>query len=398
MFPPIARGMDMTQHGDLQQAVESGAYLATHQGVAPLELAIVLPTLNEKANIAPMVQRLEDALGPTGWEAVFVDDNSHDGTAEEARRIARSDPRIRVIQRIGRRGLASAAIEGMCATAAPFVAVMDADHQHDPALLKDMLECVKSGEAELAYASRFAVGGTAEGLSSKGREQGSRIANALARKLTGTELTDAMSGYFLLRTDQLRKQAGDLSGIGFKIMLDILSTARPQLTVKEFPLKFAERLAGESKLDHGVALDFIAGLYERYLGRFVPTRFALFGTVGGLGVVVHMGVLATLYAILGSSFALGQAVATIVAMTFNFWLNNLLTYRDKKLSGPKELFWGWLGFCATCSVGAFANVAVATMLEANGFHWAASAMVGVLLASVWNYALSSKFVWGRFRR
>ncbi|MEO5705646.1 MAG: glycosyltransferase family 2 protein [Alteraurantiacibacter sp.] len=365
--------------------------------VAPLELAVVLPTLNERGNIAPMVARLEEALGPDGWEAVFVDDNSHDGTADEARRIGQTDSRIRVIQRIGRRGLASAAIEGMCATAAPFVAVMDADHQHDPALLRDMLAAVKSGEADLAYASRFAVGGNADGLTSKGRENGSRVANALARRLTGTELSDAMSGYFLLRTEQLRKQAQDLSGIGFKIMLDILATASPQLRVKEFPLKFAERLSGESKLDHAVVLDFLAGLYERYLGKIIPTRFALFGTVGGLGVFVHMGVLASLFRTGATTFTLATAAATVVAMTFNFWLNNLLTYRDKKLTGSKAMFWGWLGFCATSSVGAFANVAVSSYLQGHGWRWWAAALVGVVLASVWNYALSSKFVWGRFR-
>lgn len=364
---------------------------------AELELAVVLPTLNEKGNIAPMVKRLEDALGPTGWEAVFVDDNSHDGTAEEARRFARTDARIRVIQRIGRRGLASAAIEGMCATSAPFVAVMDADHQHDPALLLPMLDAVKSGEADLAYASRFAEGGSADGLSSKGREKGSRIANMLACKLTGTELSDAMSGYFLLRTEQLRKQAPDLSGIGFKIMLDILATAKPQLRVKEFPLKFAERLEGESKLDHGVVLDFLAGLYERYLGQVIPTRFALFGTVGGLGVFVHMAVLALMFRTGLTSFPVGTAIATVSAMTFNFWLNNLFTYRDNKLSGANEMFFGWIKFCTACAVGAFANVAASSLLEANGFRWWIAALVGVVLASVWNYALSSKFVWGRFR-
>ncbi len=363
----------------------------------PLELAIVLPTLNERANIAPMVARLEEALGPSGWEAVFVDDNSRDGTADAAREIGKTDPRIRVIQRIGRRGLASAAIEGMCATAAPFVAVMDADHQHDPALLLDMLAAVKSGEYDLAYASRFADGGSAEGLSSKGREKGSRLANALARKLTGTELSDAMSGFFLLSAEQLRSQAGRLSGIGFKIMLDILATAEPRLRVKEFPLKFAQRLAGESKLDHGVVLDFIAGLYDRWFGQFIPTRFALFGTVGGLGVLVHMAVVGLFYRLMDLSFTWSVAIATVVAMTFNFWLNNLLTYRDQKLSGAERMFYGWLKFCAACSVGALANVAVSSMLDAIGFHWYAAALIGVVIASVWNYALSSKFVWGRFR-
>ena len=363
-----------------------------------LELAVVLPTLNEKDNIAPMVARLEEALGPVGWEAIFVDDNSSDGTAEIARELGRSDPRIRVIQRIGRRGLASAAIEGMCATAAPYVAVMDADHQHDPALLALMLESLKAGECDLAYASRFAVGGNADGLTSKGREQGSQLANALARKLTGTALTDAMSGYFMLRTEQLRKQAPDLSGIGFKIMLDILSTAEPRLNVKEFPLKFAKRLAGESKLDHGVALDFVAGLYDRYFGRYLPTRFALFGTVGALGVLVHMAVLAIIYQPNVIEFGWAQGVAAVVAMTFNFWLNNLLTYRDKKLRGWSDMFWGWVKFCGACSVGAFANVAVATVLQDQGVVWWLAALIGVGIASVWNYALSSKFVWGRFRK
>ena len=384
--------MDM-DHAALASALDAAA----HNASGSLELAIVLPTLNEKANIAPMVARLEEALGPSGWEAVFVDDNSSDGTAEEARRIGQSDPRIRVIQRIGRRGLASAAIEGMCATAAPFVAVMDADHQHDPRLLLEMLEAVKSGEHDLAYASRFADGGSAAGLSSKGREKGSRIANALARKLTGTELSDPMSGFFLLRTEQLRKQADRLSGIGFKIMLDILATAHPPLRVKEFPLQFARRREGESKLDHGVALDFLAGLYERWLGRFIPTRFALFGTVGGLGVGVHMAVLSVVFLIFGSAFALAQAIATMAAMTFNFWLNNLLTYRDQKLTGAEDLFFGWIKFCAACAVGAFANVAAAAMLETNGVAWWAAGLAGILLASVWNYALSSKFVWGRFK-
>jgi dolichol-phosphate mannosyltransferase len=388
--------MDMT-HVDPSQLDAAAQQAALGQSAAPLELAIVLPTFNERANIAPLIERIEAALGPAGWEAIVVDDNSADGTADEARRLGLTDPRIRVIQRIGRRGLASAAIEGMCATAAPFVAVMDADHQHDPALLAPMLTAVKGGECDLAYASRFAPGGSAQGLSSAERETASRLANALARRLTGTELSDAMSGYFLLRSEQVRRQAPELSGIGFKIMLDLLATARPPLKVREFPMAFAQRRAGDSKLDHGVLLDFLAGLYERYLGRIIPTRFALFGTVGAVGVGVHFTVLSLAYLLAGVAFGWAQAIATMVAMTFNFWLNNVLTYRDKKLTGPRALFWGWLGFCAACAVGAFANVAVATFIEARTGHWASAALAGIAIASVWNYALSSRFVWGRFR-
>jgi dolichol-phosphate mannosyltransferase len=361
-----------------------------------LQLALILPTLDERENLAPLVERIDAALAGIGWEAIFVDDNSADGTADEARRLAQSDPRVRVIQRIGRRGLASAAIEGMCATAAPYVAVMDADHQHDPALLPAMLDAVQSGSCEVAVASRFIAGGSAKGLSSERREVGSNLANRLARKLTGVELSDPMSGFFLTETARVRALAPRLSGIGFKVLLDILATSRPPLTVREFPLQLAQRRAGASKLDRAVAFEFLVGLYERSFGRVIPTRFALFGTVGGAGVFVHFAVVGLLFQMLGSGFAFAQSIATVTAMSFNFWLNNFLTYRDRQLRGLSAIMKGWAGFCATCAVGAFANVAAATLLQARGVNWALAVLAGIALGSVWNYALSSKFVWGRF--
>ncbi len=361
-----------------------------------LSLGIVLPTRNERDNVVSLVARIETALGPKGWEVIVVDDDSPDGTADTARALAAADPRVRVIQRFGRRGLASAAIEGMCASAAPFVAVMDADHQHDPALLPAMRAAVEAGTCDVAVASRFVAGGSAAGLSSDTREKGSRLANRLARKVTGVDLTDPMSGYFLLRADRLRAAAPKLSGIGFKILLDLLATADPPLRVKEFPLAFAERLSGESKLDSAVAFEFLVGLYDRSFGRVVPSRFALFGTVGAMGVVVHMTILTLLFRTLGEGFALATVFATLAAMSFNFWLNNRLTYRDQRLKGLTAVLKGWAGFCATCAVGALANVATATLLQGRGLHWVLAALAGIVIGSVWNYALSSRFVWGRF--
>jgi dolichol-phosphate mannosyltransferase len=387
--------MDMT-HTMLDSAAQAAA--------RPLELAVVLPTYNERPNIAPMVERLEAALGPTGWEAIFVDDDSRDGTADEARAISLRDPRLRVIQRIGRRGLASAAIEGMCATAAPVVAVMDADHQHDPALLPAMLAAIRGGECDVAVASRFAEGASMEEWNRPDREKASAIANKLARKVTGVELSDPMSGYFMLRTELLRNDAHRLSGIGFKILLDILATIETPLKIKEFPLRFAARAEGESKLDRTVVFEFLVGLYDKWLGRIIPTRFALFGTIGAAGVVVHMAVLSAFLAVFGgsfqqhliSSFEIGQTIAALVAMTFNFVLNNALTYADQRLTGFGPLLKGWLKFALTCSVGLLANVGVAAVLVRMGFHAYPAALTGIVIGSVWNYALSSRFVWGRF--
>lgn len=375
---------------------------------APLELAIVLPTFNERNNVATMVDRLDAALQGVAWEAIFVDDNSPDGTADEARRLSLTNPRVRCIQRIGRRGLASAAIEGMCSTAAPVVAVMDADHQHDPELLPKMLSAVQSGEYDLAYASRFAEGASTEAWGRPDRVKASGFANKIANRVTGVELTDPMSGYFMLRSETLRADAHRLSGVGFKILLDILATVDRPLRVKEFPLNFAARAEGESKLDQTVVFEFLIGLYDKWLGRIIPTRFALFGTVGAMGVVVQLAALwIMLHLILGERFVYGNwsesatfnfanTVAALVAMTFNFALNNELTYSDKRLRGFGPLMRGWAQFAVTCSLGLLTNIGSAAVLKTMGFHDVVAVVCGIILGSVWNFALSSKFVWGKY--
>ncbi len=370
----------------------------------PLELAIVLPTFNERDNLASLIDRLHVALAGISWEAIFVDDNSPDGTSDEARMLSLRDPQVRVIQRINRRGLASAAIEGMLSTAAPVVAVMDADHQHDPNLLPDMLKAVTSGECDVAVASRFAEGSSTEAWNAPSREKASTIANAIARKVTGVELSDPMSGYFMLKAETLRTTAPRLSGVGFKILLDILATSEAKLRVKDFPMAFGARVSGESKLERTVVFEFLVGLYDKWLGRIIPTRFALFGTIGAMGVVVHMAVLAAFLAATGgaiqsqavTAFEIGQTLAAIVAMTFNFFLNNALTYADKRLTGSAALARGWAKFGLTCSVGLLANVGVAAVLVRFGFHAYPAALTGIVIGSVWNFALSSKFVWGRY--
>ena len=372
-----------------------------------IRLGVVLPTYNERKNLRGMIDRLDKALAGIPFEVIVVDDNSPDGTSDEARAIAQDDGRVHVIQRIGRRGLSSAAIEGMCATAAPVVAVMDADHQHDPELLPKMLAAIESGDYDLSYASRFAEGASTEEWGRPDRVKASTLANRIANKVTGVELSDPMSGYFMLRTETLRADAHRLSGVGFKILIDILATVDETLRIKEVPMNFAARAEGESKLDRTVVFEFMVGLYDKWLGRWIPTRFALFGTIGALGVVVHMAVLAVVLNLFGeamrvnhypdeTAFITGQTAAALVAMTFNFVLNNELTYADKRLRGWGPLLGGWLRFLVTCAFGLLTNIGAATALVRIGFNPYPAALVGIVLGSVWNFALSSKFVWGKY--
>jgi dolichol-phosphate mannosyltransferase len=361
-----------------------------------LQLAVVIPTFNEKANVATLIAKLDQALVGLNWEAIFVDDDSPDGTADAAREIARLDKRVRVIQRIGRRGLSSACIEGMCATAAPVVAVIDGDLQHDETLLPAMLDLLKDDDTDVVIGSRFVSGG-GTGEWDSDRVAKSALATKLSRRVLKCDLNDPMSGFFMIRTDIVRHLSPSLSAIGFKILLDLLTASPTPLRFVEVPYTFRCRTEGESKLDHVVAMEYLIAIYDRMFGRVVPVRFAMFSAIGVFGVGIHMAVLTALFVGFGTHFLVGEIVATLAALTFNFFLNNALTYRDRRLKGWRQLVDGWVSFAVICSVGAVANVGIAAFLyEMRDGAWAASALIGVLVGAVWNYALSSKFTWGRY--
>ena len=362
---------------------------------ALLELAVVIPTFNEKANVPTLIAKLDQALAGRRWEAIFVDDDSPDGTADAARELGRIDTRVRVIQRIGRRGLSSACIEGMCATAAPVVAVIDGDLQHDETLLPAMLDLLQAGEHDVVIGSRFVSGG-GTGDWDRDRVAKSALATRLSRRVLKADLSDPMSGFFAIRTEVVRSLAPSLSAIGFKILLDLLTASPHPLRFAELPYTFRVRTEGESKLDHVVAMEYLIALYDRMFGRFVPVRFAMFSCIGVLGVGVHMGVLG-IAMLFGAAFLGAQILGALAAMTFNFALNNALTYRDRRLKGVRQWLDGWVSFCVVCSVGLVANVGIAAFVhDVHNEGAAASALLGILVGAVWNYALSSKFVWGRY--
>ena len=358
---------------------------------APAELAIITPTFNESENVELLISTLDRALCGICWELIFVDDDSTDGTSGKVREIAQRDARIRIVHRIGRRGLSSACVEGIMSTAAPFVAVIDADLQHDESILPRMLKELRAGQTDIVVGSRYTEGGSV-GEWSRARILASRIATRMAYRLTRTQLTDPMSGFFMLRRDVFESSLRRLSTVGFKILLDIVASAPSPPRVREIPYTFRLRTHGDSKLDSLVLWEYVQLILDKTFGHLIPIRFLSFALVGTFGVAVHFAVLAFVFKILGASFAVAQTVASIVAISNNFFLNNVLTYRDQRLKG-RALLTGWLTFNMVCAFGAAANVGVADWLFVHDTFWAASAIAGVFVSVVWNYAMSSLFTW-----
>jgi dolichol-phosphate mannosyltransferase len=308
-----------------------------------------------------------------------------------AREIGETDSRVRCIRRIGRRGLAGACIEGMLASQARFVAVMDADLQHDERLLTGMLEKLR-GDTDLAVASRYVAGGSAAGLSSAGREHASRLSTVLAQRLLGVSLSDPMSGFFMIRRERFEELAPRLTTQGFKILLDIAATARGTLRIAELPLVFAERQHGESKLDTRVALDFIALIIAKLTNDAVSFRFLLFCLVGLTGIAIHMATLQFALGVMALGFGAAQTVATVAAITWNFVLNNMFTYRDQRLAGV-QFVTGLIRFQLICAVGAISNVGIASVIYERDPNWWVAGLGGALMGAVWNYVVSAAFVW-----
>lgn len=355
------------------------------------ELTVILPTYNEAANIGVSIERIGAALKDVPHEIIIVDDNSPDGTADIARAAALQNPHVRCIRRVGRRGLSGACMEGMMAASAPVIAVMDADLQHDAAILPKMLQEIQNG-ADLAVGTRYAGEGSASDGFSSARAIGSRLATALSNRITGALISDPMSGFFMLKRHVADRVAPQVSNEGFKILFDIVSRVGSELVIREVPFTFKERLHGDSKLSSLVTLQFLGLLVSRYTGGLFPAQFLLFAMVGSFGILVHMSALFLLSGPMQLAFPLSQLGATLVAMTSNFFINNSLTFGHMKLKGWKILT-GLLTFYAVCSLGAIANISVSTQIYQWQSGIAIAGLVGALMSSVFNYSVTKLVIW-----
>lgn len=356
-----------------------------------VDLTVVVPTLNERGNVGPLVAALALALEGLAWEVLFVDDNSTDGTLDALASLSAASSNVRFIRRVGRRGLSSAVVEGMLATTAPHIAVMDADMQHDESVIRRMYDVVFAGQVDIALASRFLDASAQEGLSER-RERLSRLGIWLCRRIVKADLTDPLTGCFVVSRKVVDEVVERLSLRGFKILLDIFASSPRPLTYREFPMHFRKRLSGASKLDTLVSLEFLTVVADKMIGHWVPIRFVAFVLVGTLGMMVHIAVLAAAYKGLALDFSVAQALATYTAMTINYFVNNLFTYRDIRLRGA-ALAKGLMSFVAICSIGAIIGVLLARGLFDYHVPWLLAGLIGAIVGAVWNYGVSSTLTW-----
>jgi dolichol-phosphate mannosyltransferase len=359
--------------------------------VAACELTVIVPTFNERANVTRLVERLHEVMNGVAWQAIFVDDDSPDGTAEAVKHIAAFDPRIQCLRRVRRRGLAGAVAEGALASAAPFVAVIDGDMQHDETLLPRMLETLKAGKADLVIASRYLDHAAVEEGLSPIRSAGSRFANWLGRLVLRQDVSDPVSGFFMARREVVDRVAPKLATEGFKILFDIIASQPEPLRIVEMPYSFREREAGGSKLDKRVVIDYLGLLLSKLSGGVVPTRALMFGLVGGSGVVVQLVGLKA-FLLLHLPFTEAQFAASMVAMTSNYLINNEITYRDRRRRGL-GLFLGYVKFCLLCSIGLVANLAVSSMIFRHTQIWWLAGGTGAVFGALWNYVTTAVAVW-----
>jgi dolichol-phosphate mannosyltransferase len=364
---------------------------ASDPAAGPLELGVIVPTFKEAPNVRPLLAKLEATLNGIVWQAIFVDDDSPDGTAAVVKAVAAVDPRVICLHRIGRRGLAGAVIEGAMASAAPFVAVIDGDMQHDETLLPQMLAALQEDRADIVVGSRYlAVGGSDASALGATREAGSRLANWLGARVLKAKVTDPMSGFFMIRRELVEAVAPTLATAGFKVLFDILASQKTPPRYLELPYEFRARVAGDSKLDEGVVVQYLGLLIAKLSRDFVSPRFIMFAVVGASGVLVDLVILGGLK--LYMSFAVAQLIAALGAMTSNYLINNAVTYRDRRKKGLGLLV-GYFKFVLLCSVPLAANVAVATMVFERGPSWWVAGVAGAVVAAVWNYITTARAVW-----
>jgi dolichol-phosphate mannosyltransferase len=351
-------------------------------------LSIVVPTKNELGNVARLVARLEAVLPTVALEMIFVDASS-DGTAAALEELSRrSEQDIVVLRQAPDRrcsGLGAAVVQGMRGARAPWVCVMDADLQHPPELIADLLERAESSDLDLVVASRYCGQGQVAAFG-WARAMASRSSTTTARLLFPRRLrtvSDPMSGFFLVRRDAVDLDA--LRPRGFKVLLDLL-VRNPGLRAAEVAFTFGERQAGRSKATIREGL--------RYLSLLARLRFARFGAVGASGLVVNTALLALLTDFVGVFYVVSAMIATQGSTLWNFWLTERWVFADRE----HKRAWGSrmaLFFLMNNAALAVRGPLLVLLTSGFGIHYAVSNIVSLVVLTVVRFGLADTWIWAK---
>jgi dolichol-phosphate mannosyltransferase len=243
--------------------------------------------------------------------------------------------------------------------------------------------------------SRHAEGGSM-GQFTAARVRLSNLGARISSAVTHCDLGDPMSGFFVVSRDFLDEVAPKLSGVGFKILLDLVASAGRPVRHGEVAYTFRLRLHGESKLDLAVGAEYIYLLIDKMIGNVIPPQFVVYTVIGSIGVAIHLLFLMTFFRGLRLPFSVSQAIATSIVIVINFWLNNSFTFRDRRFRGIRILG-GLVIYALGCTIGLLTNVGVARFMDHAGAPWYLAGTFGLAVSAVWNYWVSSIFTWRRRR-
>jgi dolichol-phosphate mannosyltransferase len=373
-------------------------------------VSIVTPTYNEAANVPLFVEAIGDVLADTTYEIIVVDDDSPDRTWEVAGKLGQADPRVRVIRRFGESGLSSAVMAGLGSARGQVLVVMDADLQHDEAILPRMVGLLSSDQADVVIGSRATDGGS-YGSWGSGRRFVSWVATLIARLLLRVPTTDPMSGYFAMTRATFDELAPSINPQGFKILLEFIGRRRAGLRVTEVGFTFRNRMHGETKMSPSVIRSYLLAVVELRVGRQVKGQFVLYGLVGLSGVAVNLIVFSITDAIGLGAIHLGFGrplrwsllLGIQASILSNFVLNNYFTFWERRFHRQRLLV-GMVEFEVISAFGVVVHVSIFQFLESTG--WGVGLLggtaarlghdaVGFLVALVSNYYLNVNYIWRR---
>jgi dolichol-phosphate mannosyltransferase len=368
-------------------------------GASPVRLSLVIPTYNESKNIRELVARLTQILdGPLAgaYELIVVDDDSKDRTWEAALGLVREYPSLRVIRRVGERGLSTAVIRGWQVARGDVLAVIDADLQHPPEVVAGLYEEISRG-ADLAVASRNVDGGGVSNwaIHRRALSRGAQLLGLMILPRVVGHVSDPMSGYFMFRRASI---AGvELNPVGYKILIEVLGRGRMN-RVAEVGYVFRERAHGESKVTARVYVEYLRHLLRLRLATLPIARFARFAVVGGSGVVVDMAVLYLLSdpSTLGWGLTRSKLIAATAAIVNNFLWNDLWTFRDlaARQPGLRHRLRRLMKFAAVCGLGVVLNVALLNVMF-NFLHMNryVANLASIAIVTAWNFWINLKLSW-----